>query len=178
MQYIIKLAAVWGVVLGLSTSAVAKSYGPQQSTTSSVDMHVLAGMPTISGDFAGNFMVGATFQVDPTFPLKIGIESGLFYASGVAIPIFVTGYVYMGRPSKTQTYLGFSVGTTIGVDDSGNAAAIDGGPAGDSVRLAFLFRPGVKVQLLNQLSFQAEMLMGGLTGLFIIGPQAGISIAF
>lgn len=143
---------------------------------SKVNLNVLAGLGTTAGDYGGTFLAGVSFQVDQSSEFRLGLDSGILFGSGTGLPILVSGTIPMGS-GKTRAYFTGSVGPVLGIGDpTVGAGVFDAGPTGDGVRLAILLRPGVAFQIADAMDFVAEFMMGGLTGIFYIGPNIGVHV--
>lgn len=181
------------LVLFLSTSVLGAPkkavMGPKRNLAEEsykkVNLTVVGGLATTAGDYGGSFLVGVGFGVDRTVPLTLGLDSGILFGSGTGLPILVSAKYLIGT-AKTQPFVGASVGPVIGIGDPGVGAGVgatttgvfDAGPGGDGVRLAILFRAGLKMQIADALDFVTQLDLGGLTGIFYVAPMVGIGLNF
>lgn len=192
MKLFLSSLSILMILLGSSASQAEKFLKRRPAQTDEKAMHgapeegrpelsFSGGLVTISGDYAGSFLTGVTFPASQHSSLRLGIESGLLFASGTAIPIFVSVYLPMRSRKNLSPYFGLSMGPTIGVSGTPTnlnqvteVGMFDG--LTSSMKLAFLFRPGVTFEINQNLRFKAEMPFGGLTGLFYIGPMVGLTL--
>ncbi len=163
--YVIFILSSYGIA-GLSNRPLERS---QASAPKHVNLGAQVGLVTTDGDFGGSALLEATVLVDRETPLRVGLSSGIMFGSGTALPILVTG-LYGFSGGKVQPYAGASIGPTI--DLSGV------GVFGSDVRLAILLRAGLRFLVLDDMDVVGDMMMGGLTGRFYIGPSLGVAIHF
>lgn len=161
---------VFVLCLGLGSQAKAAT-----GHASKVNLGFLGGLGTSLGDYAGAFLANVSFQVDASSQMRLGFETGIFFGSGTGLPIFLNATFPLSTNSKVNPYVTATIGPSIGIGDGG---VFDPGPLGDSVRMCFLIRPGMRFPVADALDLTTELIMGGFTGIFYIGPNVGAVVNF
>lgn len=156
-----KIFVLFGLFLSLSAARV-----------DAVDLRLAGGLVTTTGTYGGSFLAGVAFPIKQS-KVQMLAETGVMFGSGTGLPILFT-VLYRITGESLEGYIGGSLGPVIGV---GGAGVFDGGPTADRVRLAMLLRPGLRFKAGDGVHLITEMPIGGLTGLFYIGPMFGVSIA-
>ena len=144
-------------------------------SVSKVHLGFTGGLGTLMADYAGAFLANVSFQVDQASQMRLGFETGVFFGSGTGLPIFLNFTFPLSTTSKVNPYVTATVGPEIGIGDGGY---FDPGPLGDSVRMCFLIRPGLRFPVADALDLTTELIMGGFTGIFYIGPNVGAVVNF
>lgn len=117
--------------------------------------------------------MGVGIPISRTSPLRVLFESGIIFGSGTALPLLLSVQFPLSDQSAAfRPYFTGTVGPVIGL---GGAGILRNAAVGD-VLMAFLLRPGGAWRIEERLDVNIEMIIGGFTGLFYIGPNLGMRV--
>lgn len=143
-----------------------------------VTLDLSGGLVTTGGEYGGSFLTGVSVPVQRNSPVRLGLDTGVMFSTGVALPILVSiMYVFEGQLAA-HPYVAGTVGPVIGLSANGGSSLA---PAhdwiiGNGIKLAILIRPGIRFNVAENLDVALETALGGMTGIFYIAPSLGLSL--
>ena len=161
----------------ISQHAVAKRTPTSEDSPSAqrVNLSFLGGLGTTTSQYVGTFLVGVGIPISRTTPLRVLFESGILFGSGTVLPLLLSVQFPLSDQNKPfRPYFTGTVGPVIGLGGTGVLHSAAGG----DVLMAFLLRPGGAWHIEERLDVNVEMIIGGFTGLFYIGPNLGMRVYF
>jgi hypothetical protein len=166
--------------VGLAAASNSSFISTGTSQTSGVNLNASGGLVTMGGNYGGTFLLGVSIPVSRTSPVRVGLDSGVTFASGTAIPILLSVlYEFGDRHQTARPYLGGAIGPEIGVASGTRnvyGVNVPNPNFGEEVKLAILVRPGLRFNVTDLLDINVESALGGITGVFYIAPTVGASI--
>lgn len=138
-----------------------------------VNLGFLGGLGTTSSQYMGTFLVGVGIPVSRTNPLRVMFESGIMFGAGTMLPLLLSVQFPLSDQNKAfRPYFTGTVGPVIALGGTGVLRL------GGDVLMAFLLRPGGAWHIEDRLDVNVEMIIGGFTGIFYIGPNLGMRVYF
>lgn len=149
----------------------------QTSRGKRITLNTSGGLVNTSGTYGGIFLVGVALPIGKASPIRMGLDSGILFGSGTALPILLS-MIYEIQSRGVRPYIGGAIGPVIGLGGSTTVfgVPVQGSLLGDGVKLAILIRPGVKFDVTEALDLTIETALGGLTGHFYIAPTLGLQL--
>ncbi len=171
-----KLIGLALVVVGLAAQpafgrAPAATEGGGYSSSQRVNLSVLGGLGTSTSVYLGTFLAGVGIPISSTSSTKLMLDTGIIFGSGTMLPILFSIYMPINEARSFRTYFVGSLGPSINLGGTGMFRVND-------VHMAFLLRPGGAWHVAEKLDVNIEMMIGGFTGLFYIGPNLGMKVSF
>jgi hypothetical protein len=164
----------------LACAASGNSTATYHSHSSAVAIDFSGGLINSNGSYGGSFLAGVNLAVGRSSPVRLGLDSGIMFTHGVALPVLLSIlYNFQNYSNSVTPYVAGTVGPIIGL--SSTSINIDGvnvptSYLGDGVKLGIFVRPGLRFNLTELLDFVTEVSVGGITGFFYICPTIGIQL--
>lgn len=127
-------------------------------------INVGGGFGSLGGSTVGRLGVGLSFRPSDTSNILVDFTSGLIVqngATGVPLLAGVSYYVNDLNSNTVWPYFGLSLGPVAG---------FFGTP------FAFIFRPGVDIELAKSFDLNLQLPLGGIGSAFYLAPQANLII--
>lgn len=171
-----KLVLVLLVITGLAGHtafgrAPAASGGEGYSSSQRVNLSMLGGLGTSTSVYLGTFLMGVGIPISTASSTRVMFETGIIFGSGTMLPLLFSIYMPINETRSFKTYFVGSVGPSITLGGTGIFRVHD-------VHMAFLLRPGGAWHVAERLDVNVEMIIGGFSGLFYIGPNLGVKVYF
>jgi hypothetical protein len=172
------------VVAALAWNGLARAAGSSSASyngfrSNSVALDFTGGLINTNGAYGGSFLTGVYLPVARSSPVRLGLDSGVVFGHGVALPILLSIlYNFQNTSSSVIPYVAGTVGPVIGLSSSTSFSGLNvtSSDLGDGVKLGIFVRPGLRFNLTELLDLVTEVSVGGITGFFYICPTLGIQL--